>query len=158
MELKENGLYVIKDVYFVTYSSPHFLWNKNESRPHFYAVKDSSGIFWMVPMSSQLDTYRKKIAKEEAKRGVGNCLYYHTGLIAGKERAFNISGMFPITEKYISHPYTISGVPYVVKDDQLVRKLRSKVKRYLRLLEQHQIRDTNQVLKIRDELLADKDK
>ena len=158
MELKENGLYIIKDVYFVTYSSPHFLWNKSESRPHFYAVKDSAGIFWMIPMSSQLDKYRKLIAKEETKRGVGNCLYYHIGVIAGKERAFNISGMFPVAEKYISHPYTISGVPYIVKDNQLIKKLRSKAVRYLRLLEQHQIRDTNQVLQIRKELLADRTK
>ena len=158
MELKECGLYIIKDVYFVLYNSPTFLLNKNESRPHFYAVKDKDGIIWMVPMSSKVDKYRARIEKEEAKRGLGNCIYYHLGIIAGKERAFNISSMFPITEKYISHPYTINGIPYIVKDETLVRKLRSKVKRYLRLLEQHQLRDTNHVLKIRDSLIEEMNK
>ena len=61
--------------------------------------------------------------------------------------------MFPVTGDYISHPYTINHIPYVVADEPLIRKLNSKMRRYLRLLEQGVMRDTNRVLWIRRQLL-----
>lgn len=128
------------------------MWNKAESRPQYLAIKDASGLLWMIPLSSKVENYRAKIARVEEKRGAGNCIYYHIGKIAGKERAFVISGMFPVTEQYISHPYTISAVPYIVRDKELIRQLHSKAQRYLKLLEQRQLRDENRVLEIRARL------
>lgn len=81
-------------------------------------------------------------------------MYYHIGVIAGKERAFIISGMFPMTEEYISHPYAINQIPYIVGDKKLVRDLNSKMRRYLRLLEQGVMKDTNNVLEVRKKLLS----
>ena len=153
MDVTEHGLYIVKDAYFDEFVSPGWMWNKTESRPHYLALRDASGLMWMIPLSLKVDNYKEKIARIEKQRGVGNCLYYHIGVIAGKERAFIISGMFPATADYISHPYTINHIPYVVADEQLIRKLNSKMRRYLRLLEQGVMRDTNYVLRIRDKLL-----
>lgn len=153
MKLKEHGIYIVKDSYFDEFISPGWMWNKTESRPHYLALRDASGLMWMIPMSSKVDNYKEKIARIEKQRGTGNCLYYHIGVIAGKERAFIISGMFPVTGDYISHPYTINHIPYVVADEQLIRKLNSKMRRYLRLLEQGVMRDTNRVLVIRRQLI-----
>ena len=155
MELQENGLYIIQDAYFVTYGRQDMLQNKNESRPHFYAIKDPSGLYWMIPLSSQVDNYRRKIKKVEEKRGTGNCIYYHIGVIAAKESAFNISKMFPITPKFVKRSYNVNRIPYIVENKSLIRAVRSKATRYLRLLEQGVMQDTNNVLVIREQLLND---
>lgn len=154
MNITENGIYLVKDSYFAEFHSPGWMWNKKETRPHYLALKDASGLVWMIPMSSKSDKYKEKILNVESKRGTGNCLYYHIGVIAGKERAFIISGMFPMTEEYISHPYAINQIPYIVGDKKLVRDLNSKMRRYLRLLEQGVMKDTNNVLEVRKELLS----
>lgn len=153
MEISVHGLYIVKDSYFADFPSEHWMWNKAESRPQYLAIQDASGLLWLIPLSSKVENYRAKIARVEERRGEGNCVYYHIGKIAGKERAFIISGMFPITECYISHQYTISSVPYIVRDKELIRQLHSKAQRYLRLLEQGQLRDENHVLDIRTKLL-----
>lgn len=153
MQLQEHGIYIVKDAYFNEFASAGWMWNKKESRPHYLALKDSSGLVWMIPMSSRVENYKAKISRIEKQRGAGNCLYYHIGVIAGKERAFVVSGMFPVTPDYISHPYTINRIPYVVADKRLVQKLNSKMRRYLRLLEQGVMQDANHVLAIRNKLL-----
>lgn len=152
MDLIEHGLYIIKDEYFATFPSAGWTWNKKETRPHFLAIQDASGMMWMIPLSSQAENYHAKIKKVEERRGEGNCVYYHIGIISSRETAFIISGMFPITEEYISRPYRVGRLHYIVKDTKLTRQLRSKVQRYLRLLEQGVMRDTNHVLQIRDQL------
>ena len=152
MQLQEHGIYIVKDTYFNEFASAGWMWNKKESRPHYLALKDSSGLFWMIPMSSKTESYKAKISRVETQRGAGNCLYYHIGIIAGKERAFIISGMFPVTAEYINHSYTINHIPYIVSDKSLVRELNSKMRRYLRLLEQGVMGDTNHVLDIRKKL------
>ena len=65
MDFIEYGLYFIKDQYFYDFPSKHWMLNKGEKRPHYYALKDNSGIVWMIPMSSQVENYRQKIAREE---------------------------------------------------------------------------------------------
>lgn len=144
-----HGVYLISDAYFQKFPSAAWMQNKNQTRPHYYAVQDPSGLYWMVPMSSKVDKYRSKIQSEESKYGVGNCVYYHVGKVHGRDSAFVISGMLPITEQYILRPYEMLGAPVIVQNVQLNRQLRSRVVRYLRLLEQHRLRDENHVLNIR---------
>ena len=50
----ENGLYKIKDQYYVDF--PHDMHIQNKvGRPFYYAVKDNYGICWLIPISSQVD-------------------------------------------------------------------------------------------------------
>lgn len=152
MQLVEYGLYIVKDEYFTDFPSDHWMWNKSQRRPHYYALKDPSGLLWLVPMSSKVENYAAKIARVERQRGAGNCLYYHIGRVGGRQSAFIISGMFPVTERYIQKPFTINAVPYVVRNSSLNRQLRSKAMRYLKLLEGGHLCDRNHVLKIRSTL------
>lgn len=152
MELLEHGLYIVKEQYFTDFPSKHWMQNKSESRPHYYSFVDPKGVIWMIPMSSQIENYKAKIKKEEQKRN-GRCLFYHIGKIAGKERVFIISDLFPITEDYIARAYTISSVEYVVRNETLNRELRSKAVKYIRLLEQKKLIDRNHILKIRSQLI-----
>ena len=156
MNLTEHGLYIVKDDYFRDFPSSGWLQNKGESRPHYFAVTDSSGTTWMIPLSSRVEKYRNLINKIEEQRGTGKCVYYHIGVVSGHESAFVISDMFPVTPKYIRRPYTVNQIPYVMRDDKLIRKLRSKALKYIRLLEQGALQDKNHVLQIRKKLSGTK--
>ena len=154
MDIVEHGLYIVSDQYFTDFPSKHWMQNKSERRPHYYALKDKSGIIWLIPMSTQVENYKRKIEREEIKRGKGNCIYYHIGKIAGKERVFIISDLFPVTTNYIVKPYTISSIEYIVKNEKMNKENKRKTLKYLRLLEQHQLSDNNNIIDIKRQLLT----
>ena len=144
------GLYSIKDQFFRDFKSPYFPYNKCENRPYFCSVQDASGIWWMIPLSTQVDTYQKKIEADEKKHGM--CLYYYIGLIAGYKRDFLIGSMFPITETYIKKEYTMAGTHYVVKNAKLIKEVQKRAKKYLSLVEHKKMRASVDILGIRNKL------
>ena len=77
-------------------------------RPHFYAVQDKKNLdlYWMIPISSQVEKY--KVIIEKKKQRYGKCNTIVIGRFAGKENAF------PIIEKYLDHVHTIQGQPIMV--------------------------------------------
>ena len=151
--LIENGLYKVQDRYFVEFSNKYLIQNKCENRPFYYLLKDHDGIDWAIPLSSQVENYKKKIAREEQKRGEGNCIYYHIGEIASRERVFLISEMIPIDESYIKEPFLIDRPHYISRNQNQNRKVRSKAMRYLQLLKSGRLSDTAGRIMIRDKLL-----
>ena len=98
-----------------------------------------------------------KIEREEAKRGKGNCIYYHTGMIASIERVFLIGDMFPVDESYIKAPFTIGETHYVVGNKKLKAEIYSKAMRFLRLVEQGVMKSRNDILGIKRVLLSKAD-
>lgn len=68
----EHGLYKIKDQYFADFKREHWIDNKNENRPYYYLLKDTDGVMWVMPLSSQTENYKEKIKKVEEKRGEGS--------------------------------------------------------------------------------------
>lgn len=149
-----NGLYKLKDDYFREFGNPSMMNNKYESRPYYYIFKDNDNIDWAIPLSSQVENYERKIENEEAKRGKGKCIYYHIGEIGSKKSVFLISDMLPIEEKYIKGPFTIDKRPYVSKNMNQIRAVRSKATRYLNLLQSRVLRDNLGVLKIKATILS----
>ena len=60
--MKKTGFYIIKDIFFTDMQEPYLKGNKEENRPHYYCFEDSAtGIYWMIPLSTQIDKYRKII-------------------------------------------------------------------------------------------------
>lgn len=153
MNIIENGLYSVSDSYFTNFPDRHICDNKNENRPYFVSFIDNDNITWLIPLSSQVNNYKNKIAYYEHKYKI--CLFYHIGKIMGEERAFLIGNMFPITDKYIKKPYTFGGTHYVIGDKQLIKELRKRVKKYLVLVEQGKIKTNIDIMTIRNELLDD---
>lgn len=149
----EHGLYLVKDQYFADFRRPYWMDNKNEHRPYYYLFLDRDGIPWVIPMSSQTENYQKKIEREEKKRGLGNCLYYHIGRVASTDRVFLIGDMFPISEEYIKAPFTIGKYHYISRNKKLNATIHSKAMRYLRLVEQGVMKSRNDVLGIKKSLL-----
>lgn len=152
MQIQEYGLYIVSDSYFQDFPSDHWMWNKGQNRPHYYAFRDRDGTMWLIPLSSKVENYKAKIEREEARRGKGKCLYYYIGNAAGRQQAFIISGMMPILPKYIVKPFTIEDTAVLVPSSRLNRELTRKATTYLHLLEQNKLKDLNNVLQIRQAL------
>lgn len=155
-EIALYGLYIVKDQFFSDFPNKNFMENKGENRPHYCAVKDQDGTIWVIPLSSQIEKYEKKILEAEEKYGKGNCTFYHVARIAGKKSAFVICDMFPILEEYIFRPYTISKVPYIIKDKKLIKALNKKSMRFLSLVKQGKAGNSLDVLALKRALLADR--
>lgn len=151
MEVEQHGIYILSDAYFQKFNAGKMMDNKRGNRPHYFAV-EIDGVLWMVPLSTQVEKYRKIIS--EAEKNGKKCLFYHIGKFAGKECAFLVGDMIPVTKAYVSRPYTISGVPYIVKDRSLNTPLVSKAKRYLILVRQGRIKPFVDILSIEKTLIS----
>lgn len=154
MEYIKNGLYNIKDKYFEDFKSAFFSHNKNESRPHYFLFKDSDGVFWFIPLSTQVKSYSDKIKRDTKK--YRKCIFYHIGKIAGVDRVFLIGNMFPVTDIYIKKPFTISKIHYIVKNKRLVKEVNKKANEYLALVKYNKIVPKINILQIKDELMNNK--
>lgn len=79
--------------------------------------------------------------------------------IHGQERAILICDMFPVPQQYILRPYTIGGVPYVVKNETIRKVISTKAKRYLSLVKRGQLKSTLNILQTKEKILkAEKEK
>ena len=130
--MKKTGFYIIKDKFFTDMQEPYLKGNKEENRPHYYCFEDSSdGIYWMIPLSTQIDKYRKIIEKREGKP----CDIIHiTKLADGRESAFLIQDMFPITDEYIEREYTIAGNHLLLTSEHVVKEIEQKARKVLSML------------------------
>ena len=65
-QMKKTGFYIIKDKFFDDMPDPYLKGNKAGNRPHYYCFEDTAtGIYWMIPLSSRIDKFRKIIEKKE---------------------------------------------------------------------------------------------
>ena len=129
-----NGLYKIKDKYYSDFPHERHIHIK-DGRPFYYAVKGSSNIYWFIPLSTQVDNFRRKIVEVESKRGLGNCLAYHIGVIANQEMVLRICDMIPVTDEYVDGEFYKYGSHYVVKDRTLISAVSRKSRDFIKQLE-----------------------
>lgn len=155
MRVAENGLCKISDRYFQDFSSPRHVFNKQENRPYFLAIRDVKGIVWLVPLSSQVEKYRAKIKSDEEKHG--KCIFHHIARVKGSENAFLIGNSIPVTEEYILGPFTMAGIPFVIENKADIKEIRSKLRRYLALVRQGKLHPAVDILSIEQKLLNKKD-
>ena len=88
--MKKTGFYIIKDNFFTDMPDPYLKGNKAGNRPHYYCFEDSdTGIFWMIPLSSRIDKY-KKIVENKEKAGKPCDIIHIVKLDDSRESAFLI--------------------------------------------------------------------
>lgn len=151
------GLYIVSDDFFAKYDPEHKLMlNKNEHRPYYCGLTLSSGIVWLVPLSSRVDKYQKSISLIELKRGKGSCVFYYIAKVKSEERAFLIGDAFPCTEKYIKKPFTIAGQPYVVQNKNDVVAIRKRLSRFLSLVRSGKLHPNADIIAIEKSLLRER--
>ena len=83
------------------------------NRPCFFAFSDSKvpEIYWIVPISSKYEKYKK--IEELKVRKYGKCNTIRFGTVLGRHTAFLIQNMCPATEKYLT--------AYIDKNNQPIR-------------------------------------
>lgn len=135
MEIQQGYSYHIKDEYFDIIQDNSLMSNKENGnyRPHYYAIQDKTNpkIYWMIPISSQVEKYKLIIKQKEKKYGKCNTIVI--GKFAGKENAFLIQNAFPIIDKYLDHIHTIEGKPIKIHknlDKNLIDNLKKILSMY----------------------------
>ena len=82
-------------------------------RPCYCCINTSdNGIYWAIPISSQVEKYRKIYDKKIDKNG--KCYTIDFGEVLGAERAFLIQNMCPVTDDYVKDEYQHLGVPVAI--------------------------------------------
>ena len=78
---------------------PYLKGNKAGNRPHYYCFEDTStGIYWMIPLSSRIGKYKQIMEKRE-RAGKPCDILHIVKLDDSRESAFLIQDMFPIKSK-----------------------------------------------------------
>lgn len=126
-------VYDIKDEFFDKFSNFGLMRNHDNSnfRPHFYCFKDEkTGLFWMVPLSSNVEKYRT-ILNEKLRQ-----YRYYDGIVIadvfGTQSVFLVQDMFPITEEYVLCVHKKGEAPVHIKEAQQ-KVITKKVKKILAL-------------------------
>lgn len=101
-------LYFLTDQYYQDFRDDKLMKNKDRidgvlhNRPCFFAFQDSKNqkIFWVVPISSRYEKF-KKIEQDKIKR-YGHCNTIRFGTVLGRNAAFLIQNICPATENYLT--------------------------------------------------------
>jgi len=158
--MKLGHFYYITDQYYIDFPDKHLMKNKEtisgqpHDRPCFYAFKDSSsGIYWMIPISSQTNKFKQLYQKKLARYKRCDTIVF--GNLLGREKAFLIQNMCPITDEYINNMYidNVSMLPVRI-DGALEKELIKKAGRVLALQRKGINLIFPDVLKIEAQLLS----
>lgn len=119
MEIQQGYSYHIKDEFFDKVQDKYLMSNKENGnyRPHFYAIRDkkNQALYWMIPISSQIEKY--KVIIEKKKKKYGKCNTIIIGKFAGKDNVFLIQNTFPVIAKFFDHIHTIENRPITVHNE-----------------------------------------
>jgi hypothetical protein len=123
---EENRVLYIKDRFFEDMPDPYLKGNKVGNRPHYYCFEDNvTGIYWMIPLSSRIDKFRKIIEKKE-QAGKPCDILHIVKLDDNRESVFLIQDMFPITEEYLEREYTIAGNHLMLTSEHTAKVIEQK--------------------------------
>lgn len=137
--MDKGHFYYISDQYFTDFPDKSLMQNKEtingqlHGRPCFYAFQEkSTGLYWMIPFSSQVGKYRQYYNKKMQR--YHRCDTIAFGDVLGYEKAFLIQNMCPITANYIVNEYVDkrTNVPVQV-NGTFEAELLGKAKRVLAL-------------------------
>jgi len=105
MNIIVKYFYFIKDEFYTFIDDPFLMKNKENGckRPCFLAIKTDNKIIWMIPVSSKTEKFEKIYKRKVDKYGYCNTIVL--GKLLGRDCAFLIQNMFPITEKFIESQY-----------------------------------------------------
>lgn len=132
--MQKTGFYIIKDEFFDDMAEPYLKGNKEGNRPHYYCFQDyAAGIYWMIPLSSRVDKY-KKIIENKKKAGKPCDILHILKLDNSRESVFLIQDMFPITEEYIEREYTIAGNHLRLTSEHAAGEIEQKARKVMGML------------------------
>ena len=96
------------------------------NRPHYYCFEDTNtGIYWMIPLSSRVEKYKRIVEKKE-KSGRSCDILHIVKSDDSRESVFLIQDMFPITEEYIEREYTIARNHLMLTSEHTAKVIEQK--------------------------------
>ena len=132
MLIQEGYFYHIKDEFFSLVNDSALMSNKENGgyRPHYFAVRDSKNqdIFWMVPVSSRYEKYKKFHDSQIEK--YHKCTKVVLGKFAGTDCAFLVQNAFPVITDYFDHIHTRFDLPATISEDtgkEIIKCLKSNL-------------------------------
>ena len=131
--METGKFYFIKECYFEKFKDYGIMDNKEERhrRPCFYCFEQDN-IYWMIPISSQVDKYKRIKAKKELKYPSYDGIRF--GYVNGRQSTFLIQNMCPVTDKYIDCIYTIEkGTVDVSVNEKTIHELNKLARKMIRL-------------------------
>ncbi len=136
--MTKEKFYFLSDEYCDKFSKHGVMSNKEtianglHRRPCYYAIQDvkDSNIYWMIPISSQVEKYKNILSKKLKRYKIYDGLEF--GYVQGREAAFLLQNICPVTEKYIVEKYIDekTGKDVSIPND-LKRKLDAKAKKIM---------------------------
>ncbi|SJN46051.1 hypothetical protein FM115_11525 [Marinilactibacillus psychrotolerans 42ea] len=136
--IQEHHMYVIDDKYFDRFKDPEMMWNKEEKRPYYYAlkVKNQEDLYFLVPATSQVEKYQR-IMKSRTADDKRNDMF-HILKIGGRDNVLLLNKMIPVPAKYIKRAYTMNNIPLKVVRNQDIEEVNRKAKRIVNLTKSDQ--------------------
>lgn len=136
--MTKGKFYFLSDEYCDKFSKHGVMSNKETTsdglhrRPCFYAIQDikNENIYWMIPISSQIEKYKNLLEKKLKRYKVYDGLEF--GYVQGREAAFLLQNICPVTEKYVVEKYIDehTGKDVSIPKD-LMRKIDAKTKKIM---------------------------
>ncbi len=101
-------LFFLSNQYYEDFPDDKLMKNKESgdgfphNRPCFFAFKDTEHpeIYWIIPISSKTQKYRKIARDKQIKYGECNTIRF--GTVLGRDTAFLIQNMCPATKRYLT--------------------------------------------------------
>ena len=160
--MTKGRFYFLSEEYYTRFHDCNLMGNKEDDargkqhgRPCLYMFLDArTGLYWMIPISSKIEKYEKIYNKNIAK--YGRCDFIVFAEVLGRNSAFLIQNMCPVTEKYIDSKYLDRFNKHVGIVNDAQKTINSKAKKVLRLVRQGRKLVFSDVMKIEKELLSDK--
>lgn len=128
--------YYIRDEYFKDFQDEKLMSNKEiaqgqaHDRPCFYAFEDTkTGLFWIIPISSQVEKYKAIYDKKVAKYKKCDTLFFAE--VLGYPKVFLLQNMCPISKKYIKNEYCNKAGQAVRVKFSVEKEIIKKAKRIL---------------------------
>ncbi|HKL80458.1 MAG TPA: hypothetical protein VJ888_08495 [Mobilitalea sp.] len=158
--MKKGNLYFISDDFFDKFNNQKLMTNKEDehNRPCYYSLNDDKyeDIYWMIPISSQIDKYEEEFRKSITKYGL--CDKISFGYVKGEKNAFLLQNMCPIIEKYILNEYHYRGTtrPVTIPND-LKSELNAKARKLIRKAENGVCIPFTDIISMRNQLIQELD-
>lgn len=161
--MEVGRLYFIKDSFYDRFPNCGLMTNKDmingkpHNRPCCYLFKYENlqkDIYWMIPVSSQVQKYHSQYQRSIDKYGI--CDNISFGYVLGHENAFLPQNLFPVTKNYIENVYIDSNtaLPISIPAD-LMAELNKKARKKIRYNMQGKKMGLSDIVTIYNALLQD---
>lgn len=138
--MTKEKFYFLSDEYCEQFKNHGVMSNKEVSddglhrRPCFYSVVDSKNpnIFWMIPISSQVEKYKELLEEKLKKYRVYDGLEF--GYVQGREAAFLLQNICPVKTEHVVEEYIneSNGKSVNIPND-LKRKINAKARKIMNM-------------------------